>query len=110
VAAKCSRLLCICRTYGRPVELALELMISSFGSRASVVPALIEWVSNPLIGNHTLRGLGFSSVGLGLLRGSRSQGEGPGHLTPTVVAGAVRCGRTFSGMRPRVVGDVGRQM
>jgi hypothetical protein len=56
VAAKCPTSFYICGTHGRPVEPVLELLISNSGSKASVVPALAERVSIPLISIRTLRG------------------------------------------------------
>jgi hypothetical protein len=110
VATKCPTSFYICRTHGRPVEPALELLISNSGSRASVVPALAERVSIPLISIRTLRGKGFSSSRLGAARGPLLLGKGPGHLMPTVVVEVVRCGRAFSGTAAaRVMGDVGRR-
>jgi hypothetical protein len=48
------------------VEPVLELLISNpLESRAPVAPALIERVSRPLVSNHTLRGLDFTSTVLG---------------------------------------------
>jgi hypothetical protein len=69
VAAKCSRLFYICRTRGRPVKLALELLISNSGSKPSVVPPLVERFLSPLIGNRTLRGLVFRARGSGRFEG-----------------------------------------
>jgi hypothetical protein len=66
VAARCPHLIYICRAHGLAAELALKLLISnSAKSRAPVSPALVEWVSKPLISNRTLRGSDFSSSGLG---------------------------------------------
>jgi hypothetical protein len=61
---------CICKTRGLAVGPAHELLISNpRESRAPVAPALAEWASRPLVGNCTLRGSGFSSLGLRSLEG-----------------------------------------
>jgi hypothetical protein len=66
VAARCPRLVYICRVRGFAAEPALELLISNtLYSRAPVAPALTERVSRPLVGNRTLRGSGLSSPWLG---------------------------------------------
>jgi hypothetical protein len=65
MTTRCPRLFYICRTHGLAAKPALELLISNpLESRASVVPALAEWVSRPLISNRTLRGSDFLSLGL----------------------------------------------
>jgi hypothetical protein len=69
VVAKCPPSFYICRTHGRPVELALEQLISNSGSRAYVVLALVKVVSSPLISIRTLRGSRFLSPRLGPLEG-----------------------------------------
>jgi hypothetical protein len=70
VAARCPRLSCICRVREFTVEPTLELLIGNpLESRAPVAPALTERVSKPLVSNRTLRGSGFSSLGLGPCKG-----------------------------------------
>jgi hypothetical protein len=60
VVAGCPRLFYICRTRGLAVEPAPELLISNpLESRALVVPAFVERVLRPLVGNRTLRGSEF---------------------------------------------------
>jgi hypothetical protein len=60
----------ICKARGLVVGPDHELLISNpLESRAPVAPALAEWASRPLVGNRTLRGLGFSSTGLRPLEG-----------------------------------------
>jgi hypothetical protein len=103
----------ICKTRGIAVGPAHELLINNpLESRVPVAPALAEWASRPLVGNRTLRGLGFSSLGLGPLEGRAYlvTGKGSGHLMPTVVATVMRCGHAISGVAAaHVVGDVGRR-
>jgi hypothetical protein len=70
VVARCPRLFYICRTRGLAVKPAPELLISNpLESRAPVVPAFVERVSRPLVGNRTLRGSEFSSPRLGPRKG-----------------------------------------
>jgi hypothetical protein len=70
VASRRPRLIYICRARGLAAKPALELLISNpLESRAPVVPALIEWVSRPLVSNRTLRGSDFLSPGLGPRKG-----------------------------------------
>jgi hypothetical protein len=64
------RLNCICRICGFAVKPTLELLISNpQDSRAPVAPTLAERVSRELVSNHTLRGSGFWSPGLGPCEG-----------------------------------------
>jgi hypothetical protein len=88
---------------------ALELLIiNPLESRAPVAPALTERVSGPLVGNRTLRGSGFSSLGLRLCGGHTYLVSDQTVLMPTIVATVVRHGCAFSGdATARVVGDVG---
>jgi hypothetical protein len=66
VAARCPRLICICRTHRLAAEPDFKLLISNpLESRASVAPALVERVSRPMVSNRTLRGSDFSIPGLG---------------------------------------------
>jgi hypothetical protein len=66
VASGCPHLIYICSAYGLAAEPALELLISNpLESWAPAAPALIEWVSRPLVSNRTLRGSHFSSPRLG---------------------------------------------
>jgi hypothetical protein len=101
----------ICRTRGLAVEPAHELLISSpLESRALVAPAFVERVLRRLVGNRTLRGSEFQSLGLGPFEGFAYVVRSQDILMPTVVAVDVRRGCTFSGdAAARVVGDVGRQ-
>jgi hypothetical protein len=70
----------------------------------------VERVSRSLVGNRTLRGLGYSSLGLGPLGGSSLLGKGPGHLMLAVASTGSRRGRAFSGAAAaRVVGVVVRR-
>jgi hypothetical protein len=70
VAARCPRLDRICRARGFVVKPTLELLIShTLKSRVPVVPTLTEPVSRALVSNRTLRGSGFSSLGLDLCEG-----------------------------------------
>jgi hypothetical protein len=70
VAARCPRLIYICRAHGLATEPAFELLISNpLESRALVAPALVERVSKPLVSNRTLQGSDFSSPRLGLREG-----------------------------------------
>jgi hypothetical protein len=105
VAVRCPRLFYICRTHGLAAKTAIELLISNpLESRTPVAPALIERVSGPLVGNRTLRGSGFSSLGLRPCGAHTYLVRDQAVLMPTVV----RRGRTFSGdAAARVVGDVG---
>jgi hypothetical protein len=111
VVAGCPRLFYICRTRALAVEPVHELLISNpLESRAPVAPTLVEQVSRPLVGNCTLRGLDFSSPGLGLFEGFTYAVRSQAVLVPTLVSVVVRCGRAFSGdAAVRVVGDVGRR-
>jgi hypothetical protein len=69
------------------VELVHELLISNpRESMAPVVPALVEQVLRPLVGNCTLRGLDFSSPGLGPREGHTYLARNQAILMPTNVA------------------------
>jgi hypothetical protein len=109
VAARCPRLVYICRVRGFAVEPALKLLISNpLDSRGPVAPALTERVSRPLVSNHTLRGLGLSSPWARVAWPLHLLGKEPSHLMTAVVAAVVRCGRAFSGSATtRIVGNVG---
>jgi hypothetical protein len=73
-----------------------------------VAPALTERASRTLVGNYTLRGSGFSSLGLGPCGGHSYSVRDQAVLMPTVVAAVVPRGRAFSGdVTARVVGDIG---
>jgi hypothetical protein len=87
---------------------ALELLIRSpLESRAPVASASTERVSGSLVGNRTLRGSDFSSLGLGPCGGHTYLVRDHAVLMPTVVAAIVRRGCAFSGdATARVVGDV----
>jgi hypothetical protein len=80
MTTRCPRLFYICRTHGLAAKPALELLINNpLESRASVVPALAERVSRPLISNRTLRGTDFFRA-LGSIRVRVTltwQGTGP---------------------------------
>jgi hypothetical protein len=99
----------ICRTRGLAAEPTLELLINNpLESRVPVAPALTKRASRPLVGNYTLRGSSFSSLGLGPCGGHPYSVRDQAVLMPTVVAAVVRRGRAFSGdATARVVGDVG---
>jgi hypothetical protein len=109
VAARCPRLDRIYGIHGFVVEPTLELLISNpLESRAPVAPALTKRVSGPLVGNHTLRGSGFSSLGLRPCGGHTYSVRDQAILMPKVVAAVVRRGRALSGVAvAHVVGDMG---
>jgi hypothetical protein len=108
VAARCPRLICICRAHGLTGKPILELLISNpLESRAPVAP-VTERVSGPLVGNRILQGSGLSSLGLGLCGGHPYLVRDQAVSMPTVVATVVRRGRAFSDDAAAcVVGDVG---
>jgi hypothetical protein len=70
VAARCPQLFASARLEGwrsdRPTGCWSVIL---FESRAPMAPTLTEWASRPLVGNRTLRGSVFSSLGLEPLEG-----------------------------------------
>jgi hypothetical protein len=98
VTARCPVFFYICSTHLLVAKPALELLIGNpLESRALVAPAPTERVSGPLVGNHTLRGSDFSSLGLRSCGGHTYLVRDQAVLMPTVVAAVVRHGRAFSG-------------
>jgi hypothetical protein len=76
-----------------------------------VAPSLAERVSGPLVGNHTLRGSDFSSLGLGPFEGLTYVVRNQAVLMPTVMPAVVHRGLAFlGGAAARGVSDVGADM